>query len=424
MFKLIMSWALSGALVLTLPLNGCRQTLPRPVDSKGTSTTVPSNDSSKTTAPNRSAERVESIQPLQGVSSAQLPAGLAIDRQLWQRPYGTTGDKAALLASIDHSLQYLQTPKAEAAYQNYLVPEISRNRVIRSLQRFRTLLQTTNSPETLATAVQQEFKFYQSIGSDNQGQVLFTGYYEATYTASLTPTSTYRYPLYAAPAQLKDWPQPHPTREELEGADGLQAAQGPLNGLELVWLRDRLTAFLIQVQGSARLTLTDGAVMTVGYAGKTNHPYTSIGKELIKDDKIEQAKISLEAIRNYFQQHPADLDRYLPRNQSFVFFKNTQGSPAMGNLNVPVTAERSIATDNALMPPGALALIQTKLPYFDATGQLVLDSVNRYVLDQDTGSAIKGPGRVDVFMGTGPQAEARAGEIKSTGILYYILLKR
>jgi membrane-bound lytic murein transglycosylase A len=163
--------------------------------------------------------------------------------------------------------------------------------------------------------------------------------------------------------------------------------------------------------------------MTVGYAGKTNYPYTSIGKALIQDGKIDELNISLEAIRQYFQQYPGDLDLYLPRNQSFVFFKNTQGSPAMGNLDVPVTAERSIATDNALMPPGALALIRTQLPYFTEKNQLVWQQVNRYVLDQDTGSAIKGPGRVDVFMGTGPQAEARAGGIKSTGTLYYLLLK-
>jgi membrane-bound lytic murein transglycosylase A len=414
MFKLTMPLIFSGTLVLLSPLCSWAGTQPVPAISK---------DFSNPGVPDRSPEAVPLIIPLQRVSPAQLPADLAIDLQIWQYPNGMAGDKATLLRAIDHSLQYLRTPKAAEAYQAYPVQGFSRERVIRSLKRFRQLLQKTNSPAALAAALHKEFEFYQSIGNDDQGQVLFTGYYEATYTASLVPTETYRYPLYTAPTRLKDWPQPHPTREQLEGVDGLQAAQGPLNGLELVWLRDRLTAFLIQVQGSARLTLTDGSIMTVGYAGKTNYPYTSIGKALIQDGKIDEQNINLEAIRQYFQQYPGDLDLYLPRNQSFVFFKNTQGSPAMGNLDVPVTAERSIATDNALMPPGALALIRTQLPYFTEKNQLVWQQVNRYVLDQDTGSAIKGPGRVDVFMGTGPQAEARAGGIKSTGTLYYLLLK-
>ena len=366
---------------------------------------------------------ISAVAPLKAVDSAQLPAEVAVDPQLWQRPNGQPGDKAELLAAVAYSLQYLQTPKAIEAYENYPVAGISRDRVIRSLQRFQQLVQTTSSPAALQAEVKREFEFYQSVGNDGQGQVLFTGYYEPVFAASATPTATHRYPLYKRPTDFETWKPEHPTRKALEGKDGLQAAQGRLKNLELVWLSDRLSAFLIQVQGSARLQLTDGRVMTVGFAGKTDRSYTSIGKELIKDGKIREEDISLDAIRQYFQEHPGDLDVYLPRNESFVFFQDTGGAPAIGNLDVPVTAERSIATDNALMPPGALALIQTQLPYFDSANQLTTQAVSRYVLDQDTGGAIKGPGRVDLFVGTGAQAEARAGEIKATGTLYYLLLK-
>ncbi|TAF54796.1 MAG: murein transglycosylase, partial [Oscillatoriales cyanobacterium] len=222
---------------------------------------------------------------------------------------------------------------------------------------------------------------------------------------------------------LGSWPKPHPTRLELEGADALQGSKGLLRGLELVWLRDRFQAFLVHVQGSAKLQLADGGVMTVGFAGKTSQSYTGVGRELVKDGKFTLEQLTLPKLREYFTNFPAEMDKYLPKNQSFVFFQNTNGAPATGSIGVPVTAERSIATDKSLMPPGALALISTKLPYPNAAGKLEQNAVNRFVLDQDTGGAIKGAGRVDVFMGTGNLAGDRAGYINSTGELYYPLLK-
>ncbi|ABW28321.1 murein transglycosylase A [Acaryochloris marina] len=361
--------------------------------------------------------------PLKVVSTDQLPKGLAKDQQLWNKVNGQKGDYKALLTAIDHSLEYLGTDKAQKDYQDYKVPGITRDRVSRSLRRFRQLVVQAKSPQALETAVKKEFQFYQSIGNDQKGNVDFTGYYEATYPASRQPTTEFRYPLYQAPADLKAWPKPHPTRAELEGADGLQASQGPLKGLELVWLRDRIQAFLVQVQGSARLGLTDGTEMTVGYAGKTAHPYTSIGKALIADGKFTLEELSLPVVLQYFEENPQDLDLYIPKNKSFVFFQETFGSPPMGNLNVPVTDERSIATDKSLMPPGALALIQTNLPYYNASQTLEFKDVSRFVLDHDTGSAIKGPGRVDIFMGTGAKAKERAGVMTGSGQLYYLLLK-
>ena len=352
-------------------------------------------------------------------STSHLPEGLGSDDQIW----GQFGDRTALLAAIDQSLRYLRTTAAVQHYQKYPVPGVTRDRVLRSLQRFRQLLVKAKSAAELKAAVKREFIFYQSVGRDNQGTVAFTGYFEPTYTASRVRTAEYRYPLYRAPVGFQKWATPQPTRAQLEGIDGLQAAKGPLRGLELVWLRDRLEAFLVQVQGSARLKLADGSVMTVGYAGKTKYPYTSIGKELVKAGKFRLEDLNLPVLIQYFREHPEDLNTYLPRNQSFVFFRETKGAPATGNLGVPVTAERSIATDKSLMPPGALALIQTRLPYPSASGQLEQRLVSRYTLDQDTGSAIKGPGRVDIFMGTGQQAQERAGLINASGQLYYLLLK-
>lgn len=333
-------------------------------------------------------------------------------------------DRIALLRAIDHSLDYLETDAAVLAYEAYPLVGVTRGRVQRSLVRFRQLVATSHSAQQLQAAVSREFDFYRSVGSDGAGQVDFTGYFEPTYSASTRPTAEYRYPLYGRPADLDSWSMPHPTRVELEGADGLQGDQGPLAGLELVWLRQRLEAFLVQVQGSARLQLTDGSVMAVGYAGRTEYPYTSIGRALIEDGIVAEADLSLPVLIDYFEQYPEALDRYLPRNDRFVFFKPTGNSPPMGNLNVPVTAGRSIATDKTLMPPGALALISLELPMLTTADTWQPVPVNRYVLDQDTGGAIQGPGRVDFFVGTGDIAGQQAGLINTSGQLYYLLLRQ
>jgi membrane-bound lytic murein transglycosylase A len=362
--------------------------------------------------------------PLRPLSAAQIPPQFGLDPQLWQNPSGGKGDRQNLLKAVDHSLRYIDTAAAQAAYRNYAVPGITQDRVRRSLLRFRRLLQTATSAQALSEAIQREFEIYQSIGKDGNGTVDFTGYYEATYRASVVPTAEYRYPLYRLPQDFANWPQPHPTRLQLEGADGLQGQRGRLRGQTLVWLRDRLEAYLVQVQGSARLTLTDGKMMTIGVAGKTNYPYVSLGKELVKAGKVRQEDLSLPFLIQYFQTHPAELDWYIPRNNRFVFFNPTYGAPAMGSLGIPVTAERSIATDKSLMPPGALAVLQTRLPYYNGQKSLEFQEANHFALDQDTGGAIKSPGRVDVFMGTGVQAKEKAGVVNTPGQLYYLLLKR
>jgi membrane-bound lytic murein transglycosylase A len=363
------------------------------------------------------AEPAANIQANQ--SAANLEASpLGFDEQLW----GKTGDKAAMLKSIDNSLRYLDTPAATKAYQNYVVQGISRDRVQRSLVRFRQLVTTNNSAAELQAAVKKEFVFYQSIGKDNKGTVTFTGYYEPIYQASRKQTPEFKYPIYKLPTDFNNWKDPQPERTMLEGADGLQGATGPLAGNEIFWMRDRFEVILIQIQGSAELNLTDGTKTTVGFAGGTNFAYSSIGKELAKDGKVTPSQLTLQGITRYFHDNPKELDVYIPRYKRFIFMKETFKGEAMGSINVPVTPDRSIATDKSMMPPGALALVHTELPYSGGRS-IQQKKVSRYVLDQDTGSAITGPGRVDYFMGTGKVAGDRAGVTGGPGQLYYLLLK-
>lgn len=361
-----------------------------------------------------------SPQPLELVEIR--PFSLGIDDQLWGET-NTPGDRLALVEAIDYSLKYLETPTAANVYANYPLEEITLERVRNSLLRFRELLLTYDNAEEFQAAVEAEFNFYRAIGQDNQGKVVFTGYYEPIYPASLVKTEEYIYPLYRLPEDFSQWQQPHPSRIELEGKDGLLGENSPLAGYELVWLKDRLQAYLIHVQGSAKLQLTDGSLLTVGYAGRTEYPYVSLGTELVKDGRFQVNQLSLPVMIDYFRTYQSQMHEYISRNDRFIFFRDTEGSPPIGSINVPVTAERSIATDKSLMPPGAIALIDTNLPLPNSRGGWQNTPVTRYVVDQDTGGAITGPGRVDIFMGTGDIAGERAGRIHETGELYYLLLK-
>lgn len=351
--------------------------------------------------------------PLVPVKSLENSEIIGRDNQLW------TKDRGVLIQAINQSLQYLNSSNAARAYRNYPVKGITLERVKRSLLRFRTLVKQARSPEELQTAVKKEFVFYQSTGNDNQGTVHFTGYFEPNYTASRRRTAEYRYPLYRKPANFSSWNKPHPSRAKLEGTDGL-GKNSSLAGNELFWFKERLEAYLVQIQGSAKLRLTDGKTVSVSFDGNTDYPYVSLGKELVKDGIFQPGELTLPILIDYLEKHPEAVDRYVPRNNRFIFFREgSAAAKATGSLGLPVLPERSIATDKSMMPPGALAVLVTQIP----NANLQKELVSRYVLDHDTGSAIKGPGRVDIFMGTGKLAGDRAGLMSDDGQLYYLLLK-
>lgn len=337
------------------------------------------------------------------------------------------GDKAGLIAAVDRSLEYFQHASSE---KHFPCQGITHERTVHSLETFKQILARHGTVRAAASEVARRFDVYRSVGYDGKGTVLFTGYCQPIYEASLAPNEGFRYPLYKLPPDLVKLPDgkilgrrteagivPYYTRREIE-QQGLLAAQG----LELVYLRDRLEAFIIHVQGSARLRLRDGRDFYVGYAGKNGRPYTSIGKLLIKDSKIPKRKMSLEAIKRYFAAHPDQLDRYLRQNDSFVFFTNTEPG-AFGSLGVKVTPLRSIATDKSIFPRGSLAFVEAEIPSVDAAGKITRVPFQRFVLDQDTGGAIRAAGRTDLYLGGGPRAELLAGHLVSRGKLFYLFLK-
>ena len=330
-----------------------------------------------------------------------------------------------LRQAVANSLDYLSKPSSR---RHFPYGDITHDRAVESLKAFAEILDSGPTATQLAAAIRDQFDVYTSIGWDGSGTVWFTGYYTPIFNGSLTRTDRFRYPLYAEPAELAKTAdgtvlglrgedgaiRPCPDRRELEQS-------GMLAGTELVYLMDPFEAYVAHVQGSARLRLSDGRMVTVGYAGNNGRDYVSVGKLLVTDGRIPAKQLNLQAMIDYFRANPQTLYEYIWRNPRYVFFAVDEGAPH-GSLNEPVTPMRTIATDKSVFPRAALALVVTKLPQ-PSYGTVETSPYSGFALDQDTGGAIRAAGRCDLYMGIGDQAGRMAGYTQQEGRLYYLFLK-
>lgn len=327
--------------------------------------------------------------------------------------------------ALRHSLTWFAAPSSRRSFP---FDGISHDRAHASVLAMQHVLQDASSERAFVDAMHQYFDAYESVGYNGRGVVLFTGYYAPVFEASRVRTSRFTAPLYTRPDDLvsdeatgkplgrrtsSGGVVPYDTRAELERS-------GRLRGSELVWVENDLDAFIIHVNGSAKLRLRDGSTMYVGYAGKTDRPYSSLGKSLVAAGEIPQEEITLSAIRKLYQRKPDVVRRHMQTNESYVFFQPYDGDrwPA-GSLGVPVTAEASVATDKSIYPRGGLVLVDTTAVTFSKGTR----RFQQFMMDQDTGGAIKAPGRADLFMGVGASAEILAGGQYAEGRLYYFFVK-
>ena len=327
--------------------------------------------------------------------------------------------------AIDNSISWFELPSSK---QWFPIGGITHAQAKDSVLELRAILTGSGSKEAFISEVKARFDIYKSIGCDGEGTVLFTGYYSPDFHASSIPSAKYSSPLYQRPPDLMTNPNTGeplgrknadgsvstwPTRTEIESS-------GMLDGTELVWVGDDLDAYIIHVNGSARLRMDNGDLMYIGYAGKTDRPYTGLGQSLMESGLISSDDISLRSIRRIYDKDPETIKNFIDKNESYVFFTEYAGDnwPA-GSLGVPVTQERSIATDKKIFPRGGVVLVDTKVK--SLTGEE--HSFIQFMTDQDTGGAIQAPGRADLFMGVGPTAGIRAGNQYAEGQLYYLFLK-
>lgn len=287
--------------------------------------------------------------------------------------------------------------------------------------------------EAIRAFFEQNFQPYAaSAGAEPEG--LFTGYYEAALNGSRTRSEQYNIPLYTRPDDLVmvDLGE---FRKELKGqriagrindAGQLKpyedrakivAGQWPHNDKVLVWVDDAVDAFFVQIQGSGVVQLSDGGVMRIGYAGQNGHIYYAIGKELIERGELTKENVSMQAIRDWLTKHPDQADEIMNTNPSYVFFKTIEKDGPDGGEGVTLTPYHSLAIDRTVMSYGTPLWVDIDYP---AQGQ---SRIQNLMVAQDTGGAIVGPVRGDVFWGYGDHAEQMAGPMKAKG-RYWLLLPK
>lgn len=278
---------------------------------------------------------------------------------------------------------------------------------------------------------EENFTPYQVFNPDGSTQGLVTGYYEPKLLGSRVKTKRFRYPLYGVPDDLLNinlsglYPQlkglrlrgrlqgreivPYYDRAEIDDGKGTQQAH------VLFWVENAVDLFFLQIQGSGRIELPDGSLVKVGYADQNGHPYQSIGKKLVEMGELTLEQASMQSIKLWAEQHPDQLNALLAQNPSYVFFRELPDhlSAPLGALGVPLTNEYSIAVDPRTIPLGAPVFLATTYPNSSI-------ALNRLMLAQDTGGAIRGPVRADFFWGFGAQAGAQAGRMKQSGQMWVL----
>lgn len=349
-------------------------------------------------------------------------------------------DLDSLALAVNRNLEYLNRLDPGHIF-TYGPEEFTCLQVRKSQEAFLDLILSAPDTKTLKREIKKNFILYRAAGRTGNSKVLFTGYYEPVFDASLKEEGSFRYPIYSMPDDMikidlslfnkkfegetitarleQNSIRPYYSRREIEDEKALKG-----KGLEIAWLKDPLDVAFLQIQGSGRLRLEGGGSIPVGYMAANGHPYNSIGRYMINKGYLTSEEMSMQAIRDYLSAHPELVNDVLNYNPSYVFFRILDNDSPLGNIQVPLTGGRSIATDSSLFPKGALGFISCEKPVINSQGKIEgWTTFSRFVVNQDTGGAIKGAGRADLFWGNGKYAEIAAGHMKHQGELYILIKK-
>ena len=424
-------------LTLLLLVIGCGGRVQKTIPPLVPSAPVPSPETVTSPVPQALPPAGEAVKP--PVTPKPLPALLRVPIDQLP-PFEDDMDLASLEMAIAKSLSYLDRAAGSG-------PTRMDDRVVtvtelkESLLALREIFRRDEPLGIKQARIRDGFDVFQSTGTDGQGRVLYTGYFEPLLNGALERTERYRYPVYRVPDdavvvnlwRFKEKYQfeqevgrlrngeliPYYSHKEIEGLGALAG-----RNLEIAWVDDRINLFFLHIQGSGKIRLPNGKLLQIGYALKNGRPFQSVGRYLVETERITPKQLSYQSIKRYLREHPEELSEILWHNESFIFFREVVEGP-VGSLGEILTAGRSIATDPALFPRGGMALIQLRKPIFDLEGNVkAWIPFSRFVLNQDTGGAIKGPGRVDLFCGSGDDAELVAGSLSERGALFFLVKKR
>jgi membrane-bound lytic murein transglycosylase A len=348
-------------------------------------------------------------------------------------------DSDSLALAIRRNLEYLDRLKPETVF-HYGPHNFTCQQVRESQEAFLDLLSKGLDAKQLGREIRKKFQVYRATGQSGDNRVLFTGYYEPIYEGRLAPDESFRYPLYRPPDDLIRIDLSL-FSERFKGENIIARVEGKKvlpyysryqievervmkdKNLEIAWLKDPLDVAFLHIQGSGRLRLPDGKDLMVHYQTSNGRPYRSIGRYMIEKGFLTREEMSMQSIRKYLTETPGVLDEVLNYNPSYVFFRQVENGP-IGSLDVLLTPGRSIALDPKIFPKGALGFISCQKPLVNEKGDITgWTQFSRFVLNQDSGGAIKGASRADIFWGSGPYAEMAAGHLKHNGELYILIKK-
>lgn len=342
-----------------------------------------------------------------------------------------------LALAIRRNISYLSRLNPRKTFY-YGPHQFTVKEVLQSQRAFLDLISQKLTADQLNAEIRRQFRIYRASGHAGDNKVLFTAYHDPLFDASLTPDDIFRYPLYRKPNDLfrlnlslfdkklkgesivvkirNNNVSPYFTRHQIDTDKVLQNQE-----LEIAWLKDPIDIYLLHIEGSGRLRLPDGETISVSYQASNGRPYRSFGRYLLENGLLAPEELSVKNIRRYLSEHPKILRTVLNHNESYIFFQIVEQGP-LGNINVPLTIGRSLALDAKLFPKGALAFISCSKPSVNSRGKVTgWTAFSRFVLNQDSGSAIKGAGRADLFFGRGSYAETAAWNLKHYGEMYVLM---
>jgi len=370
---------------------------------------------------------------------AQRPEEALRQVRFLSHPFRDDLDSESLTLAVRRNLEYLDRLNPETVF-HYGPHDFTIQQVRESQEVFLDLLSKGLDAGQLSRKIRKKFRVYRATGRAGDTRVLFTGYYEPMYEGSLAPDETFRYPLYRPPDDLMRIDLslfsekfkgenivariegkkilPYYSRYQIEAERVLEGKD-----LEIAWLKDPLDVAFLHIQGSGKLRLPGGRDLLVHYQASNGRPYRSIGRYMIEKGFLAREEMSMQAIRKYLTENPEVLDEVLNYNPSYVFFRQVENGP-LGSLGVLLTPGRSVALDSRIFPKGALGFISCQKPLVNDQGDIIgWTKFSRFVLNQDSGGAIKGAGRADIFWGSGPYAELAAGHLQHEGDLYILIKK-
>jgi membrane-bound lytic murein transglycosylase A len=371
---------------------------------------------------------------------AKRPAEALVPVRLFLPNFQDDSAFSSLEEALKRNLEYFGKLPPDRVYE-YGSDTFTVQDVVESQKAFLSWISERLGPKELKRRLKRDFILYRASGRAGNRKVLFTGYFEPIFDARLTPDEVFRHPIHQKPEDLVKIDLSLFSEEfrgksivaRIEGSRVIPyysrrqiALEKALEGrnLEIAWFKDPVDVAFLQIQGSGRLELGEGKAMSVGYAEKNGHPYRALGRYLVDKGFLKLEEVSMQSIRACLLNHPEMVDEVLSYNPSYVFFRILGEGPVLGSLNTPITPGRTVALDSRLFPPGALVFMKSKKPRVNDKGEITgWEDFSRFAVNQDTGGAIRGAGRADLFWGSGPYAELAAGHMKHEGELYVLIKK-